>query len=375
VRTWRTWKSDLKRSILTANLAAESHASFSSKCNQLGVDNCSFKDVKEAKATLEPLGFKDHQHHQWACVPNTAAAREAYLWMYSFFGLVGDSAPNRANKIQLPGIYTKASIYQIYVNHIVTLYTANEHEVLELRCFESLWQRVFPNVTISMYCQVSGKCFCCHCLYERQENFKCEGDLKKIKKLAIVHKIHIEMQRAAYKHNKDRAQERPDLYMSLIIDGMSQDHCVLPYYGGKHQETATKVKQKIIGAKQHGFSRTFYRLFPHVRSGANTACEVLLHEIERRMDHCKLKKLKFPRHLFLQIDGGPENSSKTFYGLCEYLVRVGIFDQIDVSRLPVGHTHEDIDALFGVLWRAAQGKTLITPQQWRQMAISTFEQS
>jgi hypothetical protein len=31
--------------------------------------------------------------------------------------------------------------------------------------------------------------------------------------------------------------------------------------------------------------------------------------------------------------------------------------------------------MFGVLWRAAQGKTIITLQQWQQMAIAAFNQS
>jgi len=358
---------------LYTGLSAEAGVAFTKKCIALKIEKTRFKDIEEAKKELYPH-ITDHQQLQWACVPDSDAAREAYLWMYEFFGLVGDSAPNRAHKIQLPGIYTKGSIHQIYHHHITTLYTGNDHEPLELRAFESLWLSVFPNVTITKYCQVSGKCFTCHCLYERQETFRCEEDLRKIRKLSIIHKILIEMQRAAYKHNKNLAQERPDLYMSLIIDGMAQDHCVLPYYGGKHQETSHKMKQKIIGAKQHGFSRTFYRLYPHVQSGANTACEVLLHEIEKRIDHCTKNKLPFPRHLLLQLDGGSENASKTFYGLCESLVREGVFDKIDVARLPVGHTHEDIDALFGVLWRAAQGKTIISPQQWRAMALSAFEE-
>ena len=46
-------------------------------------------------------------------------------------------------------------------------------------------------------------------------------------------------------------------------------------------------------------------------------------------------------------------------------MREGVFDRIEVARLPVGHTHEDIDAMFGVLWRAAQGKTLISPEDWK----------
>jgi len=347
---------------------------FSNACREKGLENARFANVVEAGKELRKIGFNDRQFHQWACVPENDRSREAYLWMYSFFGLIGDNAPNRAEKIQLPGIYTKASIHKIYVKHVETIFTGNEHCPLELSQFKKLWATVFPNVTISQYCQVSGKCFSCHCLYERQEVFKCEADLQKIRKLSIVHKIMIEMQRGAYMQNRQRAQTRPDLYMSLIIDGMSQDHCVLPYYGGKHVETKAQLKQKIVGAKQHGFARTFYRLYPHVQSGANVACEVLLHEIESRMDHCIENDVPFPRHLYLQIDGGPENACKTFYGLCELLVREGVFDHIDVARLPVGHTHEDIDALFGVLWRAAQGKTLISPQQWRAMALAAFNE-
>lgn len=53
-------------------------------------------------------------------------------------------------------------------------------------------------------------------------------------------------------------------------------------------------------------------------------------------------------------------------------MRDGVFEEIEVARLPVGHTHEDIDALFGVLWRALQNKTIMTPQDWEAMARKAF---
>jgi hypothetical protein len=102
---------------------------------------------------------------------------------------------------------------------------------------------------------------------------------------------------------------------------------------------------------------------------------VLLHEIERRLDYCLANNMPFCRVLLLQVDGGAENACKTSYALYEHLVRIGIFDRIEVSRLPVGHTHEDIDAMFGILWRAAQGKTIITPQEWKDMALAAFAQA
>jgi hypothetical protein len=93
---------------------------------------------------------------------------------------------------------------------------------------------------------------------------------------------------------------------------MSQDHCIFPYYAGQHKETGTEIKQKIVGAKQHGVSKTLHRLFPHIKGGANVACEVLLHEIERRIEYCIANNISFARTLLLQIDGGPENTSTVF---------------------------------------------------------------
>jgi hypothetical protein len=213
-------------------MIAETRVNLNNFCSQKNVQS-KYDNVGEACAALKPLGVTNYYEYQLACLPETPALLEAFLWMHSFFGLVGDSAPNRENKVQLPGIYTKASIHCIYHHHISTLYTSNEHEPLELRSFEILWKNIFPNVSITKYCQVSGKCFSCHSLYERQEVFTCAQDLESIKKLSVIHKILIEMQRSAYMSNRQRAETMPDLYMSLIIDGMAQDHCKLPYYASK----------------------------------------------------------------------------------------------------------------------------------------------
>ncbi len=286
--------------------------------------------------------------------------------------MLGDYAPNRDNKIELPGIYTKDSIYTIYHKHVTKAFAGDEHEPLSLSAFKRIWKNIFPNVTITKFCQVTGKCITCHSLYERQEIFRSERDLDSIKFFANIHKIMIEMEKETYVKKRQVAQENPELYMSLIIDGMSQDHCILPYFGNKKQANVT-LKQKIIGAKQHGFARSFYRTYPHVSSGTNIAIQVLESEITKRMEHCKKTNTLMPQVLYLQIDGGPENTSKSFYAYIDQLLELGIFKQIDVCRLPVGHTHEDIDALFGTVWRACRNKTIITPDEWKTMALQLFQ--
>jgi hypothetical protein len=39
-----------------------------------------------------------------------------------------------------------------------------------------------------------------------------------------------------------------------------------------------------------------------------------------------------------------------------------------VTRLPVGHTHEDIDSLFAKIWKKLRQMHVITPQQYEILA-------
>ena len=55
--------------------------------------------------------------------------------------------------------------------------------------------------------------------------------------------------------------------------------------------------------------------------------------------------------MYLQIDGGPENTAKAMFFICELLVVKRLTKRIVLSRLQVGHTHCDIDAVFGRLWK------------------------
>ncbi len=54
-----------------------------------------------------------------------------------------------------------------------------------------------------------------------------------------------------------------------------------------------------------------------------------------------------PRHLHLQLDNSwKDNKNQTVIALCSQLVGRGVFQTITLSFLMVGHTHEDVDALF-----------------------------
>jgi hypothetical protein len=52
----------------------------------------------------------------------------------------------------------------------------------------------------------------------------------------------------------------------------------------------------IMGLKQYGFTHSFYRTFPHVDGRTNLAIEVVMSEIEVRLDDCLQNGKLFPRN-------------------------------------------------------------------------------
>ena len=97
-----------------------------------------------------------------------------------------------------------------------------------------------------------------------------------------------------------------------------------------------------------------YRPFNNITKGGDLSAHTFLCEL----DKCaKTHNNTFPEEVFIQVYGGSENANKTIIALCEYLVAKRIIKTITYSRLPTGHTHEDIHACFAHIWRGMRQRT------------------
>ena len=132
----------------------------------------------------------------------------------------------------------------------------------------------------------------------------------------------------------------------MIIDGMDQNHSRLPYLGSQGS-FSNALSQGINGVLVHGVGVTLYRTLETVHKGANLLIFCILSEIDNFRQR---NNGRYPDEIYLQVDGGAENANKYLLAALEYLVSKRVCKEIIYSRLPTGHTHEDIDAVFGVIW-------------------------
>ena len=315
-----------------------------------------YKDIQALLAT-KGESLTPHQRAMMY-VGNTVKAMDAYQWMDYFFTAYGCKVSN---------------CEQIHIDHMEQkeLWKEYEDDVGEVRAlgyhaFLELWYTCFPHVRVREYKQCCGKCITCLKLTEARRGTKSKIKKDYISRLFYFHRITFMGERKTYAERRYLAREFPEKYLSTISDGMAQLHCLLPYFANNYTVNV-HYKQHIQGIINHGRTLTLYRTFNNIANGSNLAIHTWLMNLEDI--HKKLKKIgkRLPDTIFAQIDGGSENANTTMKAICELMVARGLTKRVVMTRLPPGHTHEDIDAVFGKIWKYVAGRAVYTPQGYRRI--------
>ena len=162
----------------------------------------------------------------------------------------------------------------------------------------------------------------------------------------IIHGEFLKYDQSSYYSLRiTKAQQNPRGFLSIVTDGMAQTHSVIPWLGDL--ASITPIPQHIQGVLAHGRKAFFYRTFHNISSKANLQIHTILLTLEKLRSE---SEQRLPPTLFIQTDGGSENTAKVMIFFCELLVARGVFRKVVLSRLMVGQTHCDIDALFGRIW-------------------------
>jgi hypothetical protein len=189
-------------------------------------------------------------------------------------------------------------------------------------------------------------CTVCDAYDSRIRNARTEHQRNALMHFKRNHNAKQQKQRQKYYKHRRKASSDPQRFLSIIIDGMDQKKTNIPKMG-RTVKDESPLTQRIVGVKVHGHGTFVYVCDDTVAKGGNLICDIL----RRTLNHLDSKG-KLPHInpvLYLQIDNCGENKNKTLIAFLADLVRKKVFAKIKACFLMVGHTHDDIDQIFGTI--------------------------
>ncbi|CAH1252417.1 Hypp9281 [Branchiostoma lanceolatum] len=289
-------------------------------------------------------------------------------FIQTYITTMGDRSPD-SRRILLPVGLTKTEIYLQYKD----MY---KDTAVSLPYFFSIWQEHFTHVSIPKVRSCVKACRMKQCDVCMLAKATIASEVSHIERQALISrwKRHLQRQqneRETYYQRRARAEARQRDYLSLILDGMDQSKSNLPHFKGWTEPKSAgnaRLETHITGAIVHG--RNTYALidlsqYPH---DSNLAMNSLLHILVSEANNGPL-----PPTLNVQVDNcGRENKNRFFLGLMAFLVKTDYFEEITVNFLMVGHTHEDVDAVFSQFSHKLDRKDAKTTSELEEVLKSSF---
>lgn len=148
-----------------------------------------------------------------------------------------------------------------------------------------------------------------------------------------------------------RAHPREVLFVNL--DGMDQQKTNVPRprKTAKGDDVGLPLPVRLVGAI--AYARGWYGFWstPQWASSSNVTLTALTKVIRAEQIRGRMAgdngATGLPRKLWLQMDNtAKDNKNHYLLGYCGMLLAEGLFAEVEVNFLPVGHTHQEIDQTF-----------------------------
>ena len=152
-----------------------------------------------------------------------------------------------------------------------------------------------------------------------------------------------------YWRAKQSAISQPDGSLCLIADDMDQNTTMVPKLRQSVKGIDGRyVKTHLCGVLVYGLA-----LYTHIWVDAHHKHDSnqVVTSIMKVLSDVRQRRGTFSPLLQIQANNcGRENKNKYVFGFCATLVGLGYFSEVQLSFLIIGHTHEDIDQRFSVIW-------------------------
>ena len=178
-----------------------------------------------------------------------------------------------------------------------------------------------------------------------------------VRQYKLMHRAYYMGEKLLYYQRRAEAANSDGEIGSIIIDKMGTHATQLPLLSNLYS-LKDHFPVAVTGAISHGTNETtFYLSTSNVSTGASYTIHCIFAEMRKLYQKNKNQPLK---KVFIEIDGASDNTAKAVLAACEHLVFKQFSSYILVARLPVGHTHEDIDSRFGKIWTYVRDRHVYT---------------
>ena len=196
---------------------------------------------------------------------------------------------------------------------------------------------------------------CCNTCAELKDEVRFAATYSQKIAAAAAHAKHLEQQwrdRLVYWRLRAASQQSGSSWLTIIVDGADQAkfRVLKATEWPKALETEWRPKVKVVGCLAHGHHMSFTFVEENVPKGSNLTIEILVRALDRIYQDLADRGEELPAHLWVQADNASgENKNQWLFRFLAVVVDRGVCRSAVMSMLQVGHTHEDIDAIFGVM--------------------------
>ena len=175
--------------------------------------------------------------------------------------------------------------------------------------------------------------------------------------------------RQVYWLAREKSRAKQDL-LTIIYDGFDKAKPAIPRWSRGQAPKQASVERvprthlAVSATLAHGYGCVIFMAEEGVSTGGNYSWSCILKTIDLCAQAARRAGKQLARSLWVQSDNTVKELKNSLSGsMLTSLISADYFDEAGHHHLPVGHTHEDIDGLFGLLSNILQtcGDSLQTP--------------
>lgn len=232
--------------------------------------------------------------------------------------------------------------------------------------FKRVWRACFARI---LHFRKWGTHACCNKCEELRNRLRLAQTLTDKLHFAGLHQQHLERQwrdRMLYWRLRAVSQVEQGDWLCVIVDGADQAkfRVMKSVRWPKDLDSEHRPKVKVVGCLAHGHEISFNFVEENVPKGSNLTIEILVRMLDRLLEESRrplaahsdegrddcTQRRALPMHLWVQCDNaGGENKNQWLLRFLAVLIDRGSFRTAVLAFLQVGHTHEDIDGIFGIM--------------------------